>query len=786
MPDYSKMSLRDVFRLDARERVQALGDDLLKLESRPHDDSLFDDAMREAHSLKASARVVDCLDAQELAHQIEALLEGAKRRGRGLQPPDADLLLRASDAILDVALAFVESSEHHVPVDELLASLQAAREGSAAVDGVPAPAPGQQNKVIPAPGEPPSPSPPAGPPPGEPPSPSPPAGLPPGASAPGEPPSPSPPAGLPPAESTTRQRTEGPSVRIATDKLDRLMKLSGEIYTTALQIRRQHVGCSVLASRLAGLAAHVDRLPVPHAAAAPPGTPFSDWLDDARTYVAGLEETARQLAVRTETLDTTLRFLAEDLQDQVMGSRMLPVAGLLEAQARLVRDLARESGKRIRLDVVCGDAELDRDVLERLDSPLKHLVRNACDHGIEPPEERISAGKPSEGVVTLSATLEGDRVELVVQDDGRGIDAGKVLAIARQRGVLPGERLEAMKPAAILDLLFLPGFSTAKSVTRISGRGVGLDVVRTTVEQVMGSVRIESEPGTHTRFVLSIPTTMLLLPSLLAEVGGEVFCFPLAELAGVGAMDDARLSTVEGRPVVKRRGAFLPLVDLADIWDMPRAPGVQAGRYLLFAGTSDAVVALRVDAFLGERSVVSSPLDPRLGRVVDLSGGTVLDDGRAAFIVDVDSLIRSVADLTGRSALSRSEEARLKRRKRILLAEDSLTVRELEKKILETNGYDVVAAVDGMDALERARRQRFDLLLTDVDMPRMNGLELIRRFKKDKKLANIPTIIVSYHESEADKRRGMEVGADSYIAKSQYDNAVLLETVASLLEEDQT
>ena len=780
MPDYDNLSMVEIFKLDSADRIKNLNKLFLDLEKSGGDDpAIIETAMREAHSLKAAARVVGADDIQIISHKMEELIEFYKVEKKVVTNECIDLLLYISDSMIDLADAFVEERDTTVDVKGIIKSLENALEGKfdavklgdltyevtedQSIEQL------QENKE----------------------------------------------ETNEVASKIERRKSEkkddstvrktvvekvmidgkesDSTIRVGIEKLEKMMNLSGEIYTNTLRLETDNVLLNQIASYINGLHTSVDSMINSISEDDNKLVLFRDNAIKTRNTIENLTSTFVTYKDSINNINNSLGYLGTQLQDEIMRSRMLPISTVFDTYSRLVRDLARESKKKINLIIEGSQITADKRVLEILKDPLTHLIRNACDHAIESVEDRVAAGKSETGKIKLIAFNKADRVIIQVEDDGKGIDAEALKEKLIEKDLVSSDKIDKISREEIMDFIFLPGFSTAKSVTAVSGRGVGLDVVKANLSKIDGYVNIETQKGLFTRFTLSLPLTLAVTNSLLFNCGGEKFCIPMTRIEEVLIISDDKIKSVEGKEVIDIRGEIVPLVCLADLWDLPilessknenkysNEDGIDSNKKrLIIVGKDKERVALWADEFHGEKAIVSKHLDRRL-HVQDISGGTILDDGEVAYIVDVESLVRSVSDFTGTSLFTRNEEEAKIQRSKILIVEDSLTVRELEKKMLEANGYDVVVAVDGLDGWNKVREQEFDLMITDIEMPNMDGFDLIRNVKHTEKLSNIPTIIVSYRERDEDKRRGIEVGADLYITKSQFDDKILLEAIGRLI-----
>jgi two-component system chemotaxis sensor kinase CheA len=485
----------------------------------------------------------------------------------------------------------------------------------------------------------------------------------------------------------------------------------------------------------------------------------------------------QRLEVDPTTIDEVreLSRLLNDLQERAMRARMVPVVTITDVLQRAVRDVARVTGKDVRWDVRGEDTELDRGVLQQLSDPLLHLVRNAVDHGIETPAERVAGGKPAQATVRFHAMQLGSEVILTVTDDGKGIDVDKVRAAAARSG----DDTSALSDEDVAYLVFRSGVSTAAFVSDISGRGVGLDVVRSNVEAARGRVEIRTDAGVGTEFRIIVPITLAVLPCLLVEAGGQRHAIPMHSIV-VAQNTDAE-SRAEGHPVVWVGSQAVPLANLAGTLGL--APDVD-GPVVVVAGLTRQY-AFRVGALVGQRDVVVKGLSRLLPRLDVLAGASVEPDGSIVLVLDVAGLIdrarhtrrRSGAPSVAASGPSQAKPVRAK----LLVVDDALTVRELQRSILERAGYEVVTASDGVDAMSILAEAPVDLVLTDVEMPRMDGFALTEAIRAHPARGNVPVLILTSRTSEEDRQRGMEAGADGYIVKSAFNEAALLSAVERLL-----
>jgi two-component system chemotaxis sensor kinase CheA len=455
---------------------------------------------------------------------------------------------------------------------------------------------------------------------------------------------------------------------------------------------------------------------------------------------------------------------------------MVPVATVTDQLNRTVRDLARSLGKVVHWEVRGGDTELDRGVLHQLSDSLIHLVRNAVDHGIESPDDREAAGKPRQATIRLHAMQLGSEVIIAVTDDGKGIDVDRVRSQAARQGFESAD----LSDDDALQLVFRSGLSTSRFVTDISGRGVGLDVVRTSVEAVRGRVEVRSQHGGGTEFRVVVPVTLAVLPCLLVVVGGQRFALALHSVVLAQTDDAATQAHAEGRSVIWIDGQPVPVSGLAETMSMaPTEP--QNGPVVVLSGTSHRH-AFQVDRLIGQRDVVVKGISRLLSRLEVIAGASVEPDGSILLVLDAPGLVDRARRTKGTAAGTghRAEQSPV-RDASLLVVDDALTVRELQRTILERAGYRVRVASDGIEALAMLAQEASDLVLTDVEMPTMDGFGLTEAIRAHATLSNVPVLILTSRSSDADRLRGLEAGADGYIVKSAFDERGLLTAIERLL-----
>ena len=467
---------------------------------------------------------------------------------------------------------------------------------------------------------------------------------------------------------------------------------------------------------------------------------------------------------------SSISIVTTDLQIAVMKTRMLPIGKVFNKFPRLVRDLARELGKKVRLIIEGEDTELDKSIIEEIGDPLVHMIRNAIDHGIEPPEERVKAGKPEEGTIWLKAYNEGNMIVIEIKDDGRGMDPEKLKQKAIEKGIITPQEAENMSDKEAFMLIFKPGFSTAAKITNVSGRGVGMDVVKTNIEKLNGIIEVDSVPGKGSTFKLKIPLTLAIIQALLVASQEDLFAVPLSNVIETVRIVEEDIYTIEGRSVLKLRDEVLPLVNMADIFNIEKILMPEKYLYVVILGLGATKIGLIVDRFIGQEEIVIKSLGEFLKGLPGIAGATIRGDGRVTLIVDVASLMKLAKETHNKKLVTDSlNEAKKKKEKpsdyNVLIVDDSAMDRKIMREALKELGVNVIEAKDGMEALNLLKQNDIDAMLIDIEMPRMDGYTLAQEIRKYNKYRKLPLIAVTSRATKADRVRGVEVGMDEYITK---------------------
>ena len=790
--DLSNFSMRDLFSMEVETQTTILNENLLTLENQPQSSQELESLMRAAHSIKGAARIMEIDAAVKVAHamedcfvaaqagtiildteQIDVLLSGVDFLLRISQVPEADFdnwlseqeeeiesLVSAIAAILEVeeveevreveetegagVVEEVSSQELPTTVQEPISPTQPQQSQQLLPQ-----ANQQQKSVIPT--------------------------------------QKFTPARLTSQASPTTERV----VRVSAENLNRLMGLAGESLVEAnwlqpfadslLQLKKTQGELSHLLEKLQEFLADstLNQL-------------SEEYLKTSQQKANKCQEILSDRLIALELFIRRSVNLSDRLYREVIASHMRPFSDGVNRFSRMVRDLAKELGKEAKLEIIGKSTQVDRDILEKLEAPLTHILRNSIDHGIEFPQERLAAGKPARGTVKLEAFHRAGMLSITVSDDGKGIYLEQLRQKVVQKQLVTPEMAYKLTEAELIEFLFLPGFSTANTVTEISGRGVGLDVAKSMVEEVGGTLRAISQPGEGMSFHFQLPLTLSVIRTLLVEISGEPYAFPLTRIEQIVMVKPEEISVVENRQYFTLNNHHIGLIVAQQVLELPEL--AQNGTKNPTSTDTLSVVIISdhlnfygvvVDRFLGERDLVVRPLDPCLGKVPDISAAALMEDGSPVLIIDVADLVRSIDKLLNDGWLSQvnreTDITVITHQKNILVVDDSITVREMERKLLENNGYKVEVAVNGMEGWNALRTVDYDLVITDVDMPRMNGIELVSKIKSHTQLNSIPVIIVSYKDREEDRIRGLDAGADYYLTKSSFHDDSLLNAVIDLI-----
>ncbi|HAS83950.1 MAG TPA: hybrid sensor histidine kinase/response regulator [Verrucomicrobia bacterium] len=737
--DNPNLDMMDLFKIELETHLEVLRR-LPSLRSAPGTSETGEELSRAAHSIKGAARIVGLEGMARLAGAIETFFEAARENPL--------LLTGLPDEPAGQTLAFLDSIAC-LPLEEIpvhLMVLASECEGYAVA----------WKGLVASPPE---------------------AGPPPSAAAAADEPALAPSPKTVPTPPAAAEGQEVSSLLVTTETLDKLTGLAGEAWVESRQLESHVRRLYVLRERQHAIENIV------RTAAFARGQATPDMLAEVRGL---LRETSDGLAEAWRGLQQ-YGFEAEDLSSRLynaaIAARMRPLADGLKAFPRLVRDMARQLDKKIRFETVGSTTRVDRDVLSQLDAPLTHILRNACDHGIETVPERLAAGKPEQGVIRVEGSHRGGMLVVAVHDDGRGMNLERIKAKVLERKMAGPDLVERMSTDELLEFLFLPGFSTTSVVSEFSGRGVGMDVVRTMLTAIGGVVHLRTVWGRGSVVEMQLPLSLALLRTLVVTVNDEIYAIPLARVSCVRRARPEDVSVVEGRLLFTHGDGQVPLLKLDEVLQLPSSLRMDHDWPLVLCGETGREVAFAVERIVEEKDMVLHPLDLRLGKPPAINAGAIMEDGAIALILDTEDLLQLATKALSVAPVTAAEVVVAHDRRRVLVVDDSVTVREVERRLLERHGCHVDLAVDGLDGWNQARSNRYDLILSDVDMPRMNGIDFVTRLKQDPLLKDIPVIIVSYKDKEEDRIRGLKAGANYYLTKGSFQDDSLIRAVQYLIGE---
>ena len=743
--------LQATFRVEAEEHLQVISDGLLKLEKTPLPEeqyNIIESIFRAAHSLKGAARAVDFSDIESSCQSLEDVFAAWKQQETTPSLETLDALHRNLNIITSALATPATTAGTAAEVQKTIPAFTDQAVATGSIETLPT-----NSKT---------------------------------------------PATKPATAAHKVQQNFDPeeTVRVAVAKLETSLLQAEEMLMVKLTTRQRSADLrelsdhfdawqkawTTLEPEVRGLDHH---LPVQDKRSSATGLmrllDFFDWSMD---YLKLVENQIAALGHTMERDSYHFGKLVDDLMDGSKKLLLLPFVTISASLPKLVRDLCRDQGKEADLKIFGDDIEVDKRILEVLKDPLIHLLRNCIDHGIEMPDERMQLGKPERATIKLEVSqISGNKVRLTLSDDGAGIDTAKVKASAVKHGLLSLEDATQLNEAESLALIFQSAVSTSPMITQVSGRGLGLTIVKEKVDKLGGEVSVSSQLGAGTIFNIVMPTTLANLRGIVVEAAGQLMVVPTTQVEGVTRVRQVDIQTVEGHETISYDGSVLALIYLAEVLELPmmeRQANLLTGLTAIVLGSGDRRVAFAVDAVLDEQEILVKPLRKPLSRVRNVSAVTILGSGQVAPILNIVDLLKS-ARLLVKSFPQITAGSPPAKTKAVLVAEDSITSRMLLKGILESAGYRVKTAVDGMEAFTLLKAEHFDLVVSDVEMPRLNGFDLTARIRADQKLTDLPVILVTALETREDRERGLEAGANAYLIKSSFDQGNLLETVQRLI-----
>lgn len=765
------------FRVEADEHLKAMSAGLIELEKKPATDryaEIIETVFREAHSLKGAARAVNLKEIESVCQPLESVFAALKNRQLPVSQPLFDLLYQVVDTLAGLLAPGAATPESHQAIPALLIrQLDDAAQGrfaapkmaqapqTAPFADIPVKTPAAETSATEIP--------------------------------------------VPVAMAQPVPSLVSSTVRVHTQKLDAVMRQIEELLSPRLasaqrarELRETAASFTVWRkqrTRMRPLLRMIERyveggiknsgaglakFPEQHL------TKLLEHLEAEQLFMKTFEDRLLRLSKFAAQDGRALAGMSDSLLHDVKEMHLLPFSSLLEIFPRFIRDLSRDQGKQIELVIQGGEIEIDRRILEEIKDPLMHLLRNCVDHGIEQPAVRQGKGKPAHGTITVSiAQKDGGKIEIMVADDGAGIDAVKVKASARKLGLVSAEESERLTELEAQALIFHSGISTSQIITDISGRGLGLAIVREKVERLGGAVALESRQDGGAVFRMVLPLMLATFRGVLVRAGEHCFVIPALNVERVTRVAQQDIQTVENRATIPLDGQAVALAGLGDVLELPSVtqPRITGKELVSVAvlGIGQQRVAFRVDEILGEQEVLVKALGRQLARVRNIAGASVLGSGQVVAVLNVPDLLKSAVKRAAPPVPVAAEKSAEAARRSIMVVEDSITSRALLKNILESAGYRVTTAVDGMDAYTALKIGTFDLVVSDVEMPRMDGFDLTAKLRSDKQLAGLPVILVTALESREHRERGIDVGANAYIVKSSFDQSNLLEVVQQLI-----
>ncbi|MBE7383481.1 MAG: Hpt domain-containing protein [Leptolyngbya sp. SIO1E4] len=714
--------LREIYRATSEERLQQLEASLLHLEKNPHDDATLATLMREAHSLKGDSRSAGVDSVEALAHALEDVLTSLQRQELDLGSAVSDSLYQGLDAMGQLVREAVTGELANINTDQLLQALRANIPRSETSEAEVEPRPVETT-----------------------------------------------PQALPALPRREEDVTQIETVRVQTRELDVLMAQAEELAVTRIQVAQTSTQTAQVITLWEEWKANQDK---PQA------------LDPAApSYEEQLEALLLNLKSTIQENSSKLEVVAEDLRDRIRKLQLIPLSTLFQPLPRVVRDLSKQQSKQVDLILEGEDTTADKRLLQGIKDSLMHLVRNAIDHGIETPEEREAAGKPPTATLRVKAHQTAISLIVEITDDGRGLDTEQIKRTAIKRRLYGPEELDAMPASQIQRLILAPGFSTRSFITEISGRGVGLDVVRTQVEQLKGNIQIDSTPGQGCTFRLQLSTALSTTNVVLVETQGIPLALPIDFLQMTLLIAPEQIVTTDGQDTIDVDGQMVPVASLMDVlelsdspiydWVAKPQPAVGDRRPCILLKVGNDQAGFFVDQLIDQREVVSKALNPLLKRVRNVTGATILGTGDICMILNPPDLIKSLQRQPLSETLVPAKQTPLHQRV-ILLVEDSPPVRIQEKRLFEGAGYEVVIATNGLEGYNTLKTRKFDAVVSDVEMPHMDGLSLVAKIRQLPEYDDLPVILVTTLDSDADRKRGADAGANAYIIKGRFNQEALL------------
>ena len=726
-----------LFCTELKNSIESINNHLFELSD--DDEKALESMMRAAHSIKGAARMIGIDAVVKLSHSMEDIFVAAQNKNLILNTKSIDQIFICNDILLEIESISVNevsnwSNKNAPTIGKLINTLENILSG----EDIEVFKPDSQIDIK-------------------------------------------------QADTTTDTGTNDSMVKVSTNRINKLVSLSGELLVSTnwveeharslKNLKRKHNEIHKLLSELQNL---TNTLNHPEEE--------KKLILDIQNKSENLRDSLSDQLTNVDNFERRSTSINSQINHEIIASRMRPFKDNTQGYKRMVRDISNSLNKKVKLEIEGLDTPVDRDILEKLDAPLNHMIRNSIDHGIEMPEERIQLGKPEFGTILIRASHQSGRLKIQIKDDGKGINIEEIRDKVLHKKLVNKSMAENLSKSELLDFIFLPAFSTRSEVTELSGRGVGLDIVHSALQEIRGKLHADTELGKGMEINMELPLTLSVIRSLIVSLNNELYAFPLAKIQSLISVDKEDISVFEDKQYISIEDKHIGLIHCSQILGIKHIPPTTNKIPIIIIGDWNVSYGIVVDELIGEKKLALRQLNKKLGKIKDISAAAITDDGDPVLILDVDDLQQSIIDIiNGKDIYKVGYNSQLNpvKVKRVLVVDDSLTVREIEKKLLEAKGYSVDIAIDGVDGWNTVRNVKYDLIISDIDMPRMNGIELITMIKNDSTLRNIPVMMVSYKDRDEDRQKGLEAGADYYLTKGSFHDDTLIEAVIDLIGEAQ-
>ncbi len=730
-----------LFVTELDNSISNINDNLLLIDNNSDNSIPLEAMMRAAHSVKGAARMIGFDPIVELSHALEDVFVASQKHEISLSRENIDCIFNSTDLLFQITdISSSDASEwsslNHSEIKSLISMLHSIKNNNS--NGILLTEKPQAASIQ-----------------------------------------------ARPLHAPSANKVKQNFIRVDSQRINNLINLAGELSVSSNWIQDHASSISNIKRYHSDLLSQIEKLRS-HIYDNSQSTVEISLINNIQRKAENLRDKLTDQIININSFDKRNSELTWLISHEVISSRMRPFRENSQAYKRLVRDASHALGKQVSIIIEGEDTQVDRDILEKLDAPLNHIIRNAIDHGIETSEQRKLLGKPESGNITISAFHHAGRLRLQVKDDGCGIDIDQLREKILSKKLISADMANMLSKSELLDFLFLPAFSTRDKVTEYSGRGVGLDIVHTALQEIRGNLVVDSEFGQGMSISMDLPLSLSVLRCLLVSLNSELYAFPLTSINSILYINQKQISVLDDKQYITVDNQPVGLIHCSQVLELNITENHPSEVPVIIIGDYSSSFGIVVDSLIGEKSLALRTLDPRLGKIKDISAAAVTDDGDPVLILDTDDLLQSIHDIVSDKKLhkvsSDSTTSSLSY-KHVLIVDDSLTVREIEKNLLQSRGYIVDLAVDGADGWNSIRSHNYDLVITDVDMPRMNGIELISLIKNDSALRNIPVMMVSYKDRPEDKQKGLEAGADYYLTKSSFHDETLLNAVTDLIGE---